>query len=262
MRTEQTSVRNVTDRPERSTMSQRRPPVQQPARGRQRRRICERILAAIVHGLDGADTQRQAAMAAISRTRVLQQNRHARRPWPRYAGVPRGDASRQSPRDADRMPDLAGAAMIAKDFPGTIKTARGRRISAHRALLAGRLCRLRFRRHREIQGRRTAKNSRRRRRQLRELPLRHQGAARQSAGQNRLGQGRRPHADDGAQPRRPEESDDGRCQARRGRIQQDGRAVREGGDSAGAAQRGLRALDRSTASGPTTCCSICSIRSW
>ena len=160
-------------------------------------------------------------------TGVLQQNRHPRRPGG-SAGVPRRDASRQSPRHADRVSNLAGAQPDRQRFPRHAQDSGGRRISAHRAVLPRRLCRLRFRRARRLQGSRAEENSRRRRRQLRELAFRHQGAAGQPARSDRLGQGRRPDADDGAQPRRSEEPNGGRRQAsgRRGTTRSPSRPPR------------------------------------
>ena len=55
----------------------------------------------------------------------------------------------------------------------------------------------------------------------------------------------------------PQESDDGRCEARGGRIQQDGRAGRQGRHPAGPAQRETSSSRWWTAGGPTTSCSTC-----
>ena len=64
-------------------------------------------------------------------------------------------------------------AMIAKDFPGTLKDACRSRIPDDRAVLAGGICRLRIRRPRQIQGIRTAKHPAAGRADLRQQSLLH-----------------------------------------------------------------------------------------
>ena len=129
--------------------------------------------------------------------------------------------------------------MIAKDFPGTIKQLAAAGFQGDRAVLARGLRRLGIRRPRQIHRGRAAENDCRSGCEVRQLSLRHRGAEEKSGGPNCLGQGRRPDPNAGAQPRRAAQPDDGRREARRRRIQQNGRAGGQGRHSAGPSQRGL-----------------------
>ena len=72
--------------------------------------------------------------------------------------------------------------------------------------------------------------------ELRQLAFRNRGTPRKSGARNCLGERCRPDANDGAEPGWSRESDHGRCEEGRRRIQQNGRTVGQGRHPAGPPQ--------------------------
>ena len=129
--------------------------------------------------------------------------------------------------------------MIAKDFPGTIKQLAKAGFQTIELCSPAGYADSGFAGLAKYKGTELRKNSGRRRRLMREFSLRHPGAQGKSGGPNCMGERCWPDADDRAKPRRPEESDDGRREASRRRIQQNGRTVGQSWYPAGPSQRGL-----------------------